>query len=133
MKEKFPNHHMTYNILGLLYECIYNDYETAKMYFKKASKAGLISGYYNLGICCKQSEDFKNAEKYFQKLKILEKDIGEKYNYSLGTVYMAQRKLRLGYKYYYERESSKVYRQAHKDSMWDGKSYPDENIYIKSY
>lgn len=130
MKKLFPNNSTTFNMLGLLEECINNDYDTAKEYFKKSATSGKISAYYNLGVCCKQSEDFENATKYLNKLKSITEDVDNNYNYTLGTTYFSERKLRLGYKYYLKRRSSQKYKIAYKDILWDGKNYPDETIYI---
>ncbi len=132
MKEKFANNSVTYNNLGFLYEAIYNDYEKAKEYFKKAAKLGLIEAYYNLGVCCKQSEDLKNAEKYLKKIISLNPDIKVDYNYTLGSVYMAQRKLALGYKYYQKRSSSNALKLRYKNKLWNGKDYPEEVLYVHS-
>ena len=98
LKEIAPNNAVTINTIGFLYETIYNDYPTAKEYFLKAAKMGLLDAYYNLGVCCKQSEDFVNAEKYLKRLINLNAKSTMDYNYTLGTVYFAQRKLAQGYK-----------------------------------
>lgn len=132
IKKKFPNHPVTYSTIAFLYETIYNDYETAKEYFKKAAKLGFIESYYNLGVCCKQSEDFENAEKYLKKLISLASNSQMDYNYTLGSVYMAQRKLRLGYKYYLNRKSSQELNYRNKNNLWDGKDYPDKILYVSS-
>lgn len=132
MEKKFPNNILTYNSLGFLHECIYNDYEKAKEYFKKSANAGFIDAYYNLGVCCKQSEDFENAEKYLLKLISLKKNIASDYQYTLGSVYMAERKLRKGYKYYSERKIAKDKKDRFKKYLWDGKDYPDLTLYIST-
>lgn len=132
IKKKFPNHPVTYSSIAFLNETIYNDYETAKIYFKKAAKLGFIEGYYNLGVCCKNSEDFENAEKYLKKLISLKQNSQADYNYTLGSVYMAQRKLRLGYKYYLNRKTAQELNYRNRHNLWDGKDYPDKVLYISS-
>ncbi|MCM1265507.1 MAG: hypothetical protein NC200_04835, partial [Candidatus Gastranaerophilales bacterium] len=132
IKKKFPNHPVTYSTIAFLHETIYNDYETAKEYFKKAAKLGFKESYYNLGVCCKQSEDFANAEKYLKKLISIHENANVDYNYTLGSVYMAQRKLRLGYKYYLNRKTAQELNYRNKNNLWDGKDYPDKVIYVSS-
>lgn len=132
MKSKFPNSSVLYGSLGFLYEAIYNDYPKAKIYFEKAGKLGFIESYYNLAVCCKQSEDFKNAEKYLKKLISIGDKVKIDYNYTLGSIYMAQRKLRLGYKYYLKRKSASDINQKNKNNVWDGKDYPDKILYVSS-
>ena len=130
MKKKFPNHSLTYSSFGFLNETIYNDYEKAKEFFLKAAKRGFIDSYYNLGVCCKQSEDFENAEKYLKKLISLKAETTTDYNYTLGTVYFAQRKLRLGYKYYLNRKNTSLLNKKDKKQQWDGKDYPEETLLV---
>ena len=130
MQKLFPNNAHTYNMLGLYEECINNDYDKAKEYFKKSATSGNKKAYYNLGVCCKQSEDFENAEKYLSKLKSIADEVDKNYNYTLGTLYFSERKLRLGYKYYSKREVVHKQKEAYKDCLWDGKSYPKETLYI---
>lgn len=130
MVKKFPNHIYTYNTLGFLHECIYNDYDKAKDYFKKASKLGFMDAYYNLGVCCKQSEDLENAEKYLKKLITVKADTQMDYNYTLGTIYLAERKLRMGYKYYQNRITAKIWKDRNKSNLWDGKSYPKDTLLV---
>lgn len=130
MEKLFPNNAYTYNMLGLLEECIYNNYDKAKEYFKKSANAGNKRAYYNLGVCCRQSEDFENAEKYLNKLKSIADTVDKNYNYTLGTLYLSERKLRSGYKYYLKRETAKRVKEIYKDCLWDGKAYPKETLYI---
>lgn len=132
LKNKYPNHPITYNSLGFLNETIYNNYEEAKKYFIKATKLGFIEAYYNLGVCCKQSEDFIGAEKYLKKLISLKHNSSMDYNYTLGSVYMAQKKLRLGYKYYTNRQVTTKLTYRNKNHLWDGKEYPNETLYVSS-
>lgn len=132
LKKNYPNNPITYNSLGFLYETIYNDYEEAKKYFLKATKLGFIEAYYNLGVCCKQSEDFVGAEKYLKKLIALKHTSSMDYNYTLGSVYMAQKKLRLGYKYYSNRQSSLQLTYRNRNHLWDGKDYPKETLFVSS-
>ena len=135
MKEaesKFKNHPAIYNLQGFIHECIYNDYEKAKFYFKKAASLGYIEAYYNLGVCCKQSEDLVNAEKYLKKLISLGTNDSINYNYTLGSVYLAKKKLRLGYKYYTKRNSAKKLKEINRFKLWDGKDYPEETLYIST-
>jgi len=132
LKEKYPNHPITYNALGFMHEAVYNDYPTAKKFFLKAAKLGFLESYYNLGVCCKQSEDFVNAEKYLKKLIALKSDSSMDYNYTLGSVYMAQRKLGLGYKYYKNRKSASNLKYRNRKHLWDGKDYPQQTLYISS-
>lgn len=132
MKKLFPNHNGVFNVLGLLEECINVDYDKAKEYFKKAARSGSWNSYYNLGVCYKQSEDFANAEKYLNKLKSVTDDIDKNYNYTLGTVYFSERKLRQGFKYYYNRRTSLLYRKIYKKCLWDGKKYPDETLFVRA-
>lgn len=131
LKKKYPNHAITFNSLGFLYECIYNDYETAKKYFLKAAKMGFINAYYNLGVCCKQSEDLENAEKYLKRLITLDTKSETDYNYTLGSVYFAQRKMALGYKYYKNRSIARDLNIRNKNKYWDGKEYPNEILYVQ--
>lgn len=131
MEKEFSNSPITYNTFGFLYESIYNDYEKAKKYFHKAAKLGFIDAYYNLGVCCKQSEDFVNAEKYLKRLISLNANPSMDYNYTLGSVYMAQRKLALGYKYYKNRKSAKEINYKNQKNLWDGKDYPDKILYVQ--
>ena len=130
MESKFPNHSITYNTAGLLNECVDNDYETAKKYYEKSAKMGFIDAYYNLGVCCKQTEDLESAEKYLKKLISLKANSAMDYNYTLGLIYMAERKLRLGHKYYKNRLSTQNLRAYYKKHLWDGKDYPDGTLYV---
>lgn len=130
MLRKFPNNPLTFNTLGFLYEAIHNNYEKAKEYFLKAAKMGFKESYYNLGVCCKQSEDFANAEKYLKKLISLKPTSDLDYSYTLGSIYMAQRKVASGYKYYKNRHSAVEINNRNKKLMWDGKDYPNEVLYI---
>ena len=54
------------------------------------------------------------------------------YNYTLGSVYLAQRKLALGYKYYGKRRIAQVMQRTRKKYIWDGKEYPDKILYISA-
>lgn len=130
LEAKYPNSPTTFNALAFLNEAVYNDYATAKKYFIKAAKSGMTEAYYNLGSCCKNNEDFVNAEKYLKKLIALKPNSAMDYNYTLGSVYMAQRKLRLGYKYYQKRHSAKQTKERYKHKIWDGKDYPDKVLYV---
>ena len=130
LMRKFSNSPTTFNSFGFLYESIYNDYEKAKEYFLKAAKMGYKESYYNLGVCCKQSEDFANAEKYLKRLIALKPESEMDYNYTLGSIYMAQRKVAQGYKYYKNRRSSQETNKRNKNHMWDGKDYPNEVLYV---
>ena len=132
LKEIAPNNAVTINTIGFLYETIYNDYPTAKEYFLKAAKMGLLDAYYNLGVCCKQSEDFVNAEKYLKRLINLNAKSTMDYNYTLGTVYFAQRKLAQGYKYYQKRKNTKNITYRNRNYLWDGKDYPDKVLYVQA-
>lgn len=130
MEEKFPNQALTNNIFGFLYECIYNDYDKAKEYFRKSANQGFIEGYYNLGICCRESEDLENAEKYLKRLISLQENPHNDCYYALGTVYLSERKLRMGYQYYQKRKAIKNLNKRLANNLWDGKDYPDETLYI---
>ncbi len=132
LKKKFPNNAITENSLGFYYEGSVNDYDEAKKHFLKAAKLGYIEAYYNLGVCCKHSEDFESAEKYLKKLRSIKKKTGCDYNYTLGSIYMAQRKMKLGYKYYTERESKQSMNYRERKNYWDGKDYPDKVLYVTS-
>jgi len=61
---------------------------------------GLKEANYKIGVCCKQSEDFKNVEKYLKRLISLKQESAMDYNYTLYSVYMSQPKVAKGYKYY---------------------------------
>lgn len=130
LKEKYPNSAITDNSFGFFYEASVNDYEKAKEYFLKSAKKGYIDGYYNLGVCCKHSEDFGAAEKYLLKLRSVKKQTDSDYNYTLGSIYMAQRKMKLGYKYYSERKLKLNLNYRERKNYWDGKAYPDKVIYV---
>ena len=130
MEKLFHNHPSTYNLFGLLNETIYNDYEKAKTYYQKAAKLGFADAFYNLGVCCKQSEDFENAEKYLKKMIAMHPDTTMDYNFTLGSIYFALKKLRLGYKYYQNRRSVKKIKETNRFKLWDGKNYPKETLYI---
>ncbi|MCR5265893.1 MAG: hypothetical protein K6E29_04795 [Cyanobacteria bacterium RUI128] len=132
MKELFSNNSKMFNMIGLLEECINNDYEKAKEYFKKSARSGSKSAFYNLGVCCKQSEDLVNAEKYLSKLKSESEAVDKNYNYTLGTVYFSERKLRLGYKHYKKRRSAQKNRDIYSRCLWDGKEYPDLTLFVAS-
>ena len=132
MQKKFPNDPITYNTLGFLHECIYNDYKQAKEYFKKAIKMGLFDAYYNMGVCCTESEDFDTAEKYLKKLIALNPEMKADYNYVLGSIYLTKRKLRMGYKYYQNRLNVVRMKQQIKKRLWDGKKYPKETLYVNA-
>ena len=132
MQKKFPNSSLTFNTLGFLHECIYIDYKKAKYYFEKAAKYGFIDAYYNLGVCCKQSEDLEGAEKNLKRLITLNSDSHSDYNYTYGSIFLSQRKLRQGYKYYTKRNALKEIISDKKDYLWDGKDYPKETLYILS-
>ena len=127
-EKEFPNSKGKYSMLAFFNEVVLNDYEKAKEYYLKAAKSGDINAYYNIGSCCKNNEDYDEAEKYLKKLATFKnRDIID-YNYTLGSIYMAQRKLRQGYKYYEKRDiaqninTSKIH--------WDGKEYPNETLCI---
>lgn len=130
LKEKFPNNAITENSLGFFYEASVNDYEEAKKHFLKSAKHGNFEAYYNLGVCCKHSEDFTSAEKYLKKLHSIKKRFNADYNYTLGSIYMAQRKMKLGYKYYSERSTKQTMNYREKRNYWDGKAYPDKVLYV---
>lgn len=132
LKKEFPNNAITENSLGFYYEASVNDYEQAKKHFLKSAKMGYIEGYYNLGVCCKHSEDYAGAEKYLRKLHSIKKRVGADYNYTLGSIYMAQKKMKLGYKYYSEREPKQYMNYRERKNYWDGKDYPNEVLYITS-
>lgn len=133
LKKIAPNHPMTMNTLGFLYEAIYYDYEKAKEYFLKSAKSGFKEAYYNLGVCNKQSENLEDAEKYLKRLISLKVDLKEiDYQYTLGSIYLAQRKLAQGYKYYKNRTATKIMNERNKNRLWDGKSYPKETLYIRA-
>lgn len=127
-----PNRPITFNTLGFLYEAIYNDYPKAKEYFMKAAKMGFLESYYNLGVCHKHTENFAEAEKYLKRLIALKAESNMDYNYTLGSVYLAQRKMALGYKYYLKRKLSENLSVKDKKNQWDGKDYPDKTLYIKA-
>lgn len=131
-EELYPNSPIIYNLKGFTCEAILNDYEEAKKYYLKAAKQGLNNSYYNLGVCCKHSEDFVNAEKYLKKYIALgpEKDID--YNYTLASIYMAQRKMKLGYKYYEKRSVIQPFLDLNRRKLWDGKDYPDKTLLVYS-
>ena len=131
-EELYPNNANINNLKGFTYEAILNEYEEAKKYYLKAAKQGFKSGYYNLGVCCKQSEDFANAEKYLKKYISLGPDTDVDYNYTLGSVYMAQRKMKLGYKYYEKRLSVQPLIDMNRRKLWDGKDYPDKTLLVYS-
>ena len=131
-EELYPNNAHINNLKGFTYEAILNEYEEAKKYYLKAAKQGFKSGYYNLGVCCKQSEDFANAEKYLKKYISLGPDTDVDYNYTLGSVYMAQRKMKLGYKYYEKRLSVQPLIDMNRRKLWDGKDYPDKTLLVYS-
>ena len=130
MKNKFPNEAMTDNTEGLINECLYNDYEKAKEFYRKATKKGYMDAYYNLGVCCKHSEDLENAEKYLKKLISLNAKTTMDYNYTLGSVYMAERKLHLGHKYYKNRSNANSLREPYKKHLWKGKDHPNGVLLI---
>ena len=132
LKEKFPNSAITENSLGFFYEGSVNDYPTAQKHFLKSAKMGWIDAYYNLGVCCKHSEDFKSAEKYLKKLHSIKKNTRYDYNYTLGSIYMAQRKMKLGFKYYSQRETKQFMNYRERKNYWDGKDYPDKILYVTS-
>lgn len=54
------------------------------------------------------------------------------YNYTLGTVYFAQRKLAQGYKYYQKRKNTKNITYRNRNYLWDGKDYPDKVLYVQA-
>ncbi|MCD8378145.1 MAG: hypothetical protein LUB59_05075 [Candidatus Gastranaerophilales bacterium] len=132
LKKKYPNSSSTYNSLGFLYEAIYNDYENAKKCFTKSAKMGFKDAYYNLGVCCKQSEDFVNAEKALKKYMSFNIKTDIDYNYTMGSIYMAQKKLRHGYKYYGKRKNIANLTKKNRNHLWDGKEYPGKVLYISS-
>jgi len=133
LKRIAPNHPMAYNTIGFLYEAIYYDYEKAKEYFLKSAKTGYKEAYYNLGVCNKQSENFTDAEKYLKRMMSFDLDMrGIDYQYTLGSIYLAQRKLALGYKYYKNRLVVKEMKDRNKRRLWDGKDYPQETLYVRA-
>lgn len=131
LKEKYPNHAITYNSMGFFYEASLNDYPKAKECFLKAAKKGYIDAYYNLGVCCKHCEDFVNAEKYLKKLHSIKKSTSSDYNYTLGSIYMAQRKMKHGFKYYTNRIIKQNLNYREKKCYWDDKNYPDKVLYVQ--
>jgi tetratricopeptide (TPR) repeat protein len=130
LKKDYPNNSITENTLGFYFEAQKNDYDEAKKHFLRASKMGYFDAYYNLGVCCKQSEDFKNAEKYLKKLNSIKNYTGPDYYYTLGSIFMAQRKLKLGFKYYSHRKNKKIMNYREQRNYWDGKDYPNKIILI---
>lgn len=131
IKEKYPNKAHTENVLGLYYEAHLNDYVESKKHYLKAAKMGKLEAYYDLGVCCKHSEDFKESEKYFKRLKLL-KNLTVDYNYSLGSIYLAQRKMKQGFKYYGNRANKNNITPIKRKKYWDGKAYPKATIWIDS-
>ena len=132
LKKVAPNNPVTLNTLGFLEEAMYNNYPEAKKYFHKAAKMGFLEAYYNLGVCNKHTEDFAEAEKYLKRLIKLKANSKMDYNYTLGSVYLAQRKLAKGYKYYLNRKTPELDSYKNRKNYWDGKDYPDKVLYVSS-
>lgn len=132
IQEKFPNKATTEHILGLYYEAQINDYEEAKKHYLKATKLGNMNVYYDLAVCCKHCEEFDLAEKYFKKINSSKKPINVDYNYSLASIYLAQRKMKQGFKYYEKRPSRLIISNHNKKKYWDGKEYLKETILIET-
>lgn len=131
MKKVAPNNAITFNTLGFLYEAIYNDYPTATKYYMKSAKMGMLDAYYNLGVCNKHMENYKESEKYLKRLINLNAKSNMDYNYTLGSVYFAERKLALGYKYYGKRKSKNLPVRFQR-CLWDGKDYPEQTLYVRA-
>lgn len=132
IQEEFPNKAATEHILGLYYEAQTNDYEEAKKHYLKGAKLGNMNIYYDLGVCHKHCEEFDLAEKYFKKMNTSKKSIDVDYNYSLATIYLAQRKMKHGFKYYENRSTRNAIPEQIKKRYWDGKDYLKETILVES-
>lgn len=132
IQEEYPNKAATEHILGLYYEAQLNDYEEAKRHYLKGAKLGNMSIYYDLGVCCKHCEEFELAEKYFKKMTTSKKRLNIDYNYSLASIYLAQRKMKLGFKYYEKRSTRIILPEQHKKRYWDGKEYLNETLLVES-
>ena len=132
IQEEFPNKAATEHILGLYYEAQINDYEEAKKHYLKGAKLGNMNIYYDLGVCHKHCEEFDLAEKYFKKMNTSKKSIDVDYNYSLASIYLAQRKMKLGFKYYDKRSTRMILPEQFKKRYWDGKEYLKQTLLVEA-
>jgi len=123
----YPNSAEIWIIAGTLQEFTDCNEELAQECYRTAIDNGSKSAYYHLAVSLQKTGQFKEAETMYKKMiELIPQD--EYSQASLGTLYLLQKNIKEGYKYFTKREKSKeIYSLK---NQWDGKNYLDETLLL---
>lgn len=127
IKEKFPNKGLTFNLEGMYKEFLEKDYSEAQRFYEKAVKTGVPTAVFDLALCLRKTKKYDESEKCCKKI-IDSYPVKNEVLKLLKEICFTQRKMRKGYKYYFERILSKDIQNL--KNKWDGKSYPDKTLLL---
>lgn len=119
IKQKFPNKGLAFNLLGMYKEFVDKDYDEAVKLYEKAVKLGVPTASFDLALCYKRMKKYDEAEKSCKKILETYPRKNDVLNL-LKDIYLTERKMRKGYKYYLERDLNKDIMAL--KNKWDGKA-----------
>ena len=118
IKQKFPNKGLAFNLLGMYKEFVDKDYAEAVKLYEKAVKLGVPTASFDLALCYKRMKKYDEAEKSCKKILDTYPRKNDVLNL-LKDIYLREKKMRKGYKYYLERDLNKDIESL--KNKWDGK------------
>ena len=123
--QKFPKSGNAWIIAGTLQEFSYCNEELAQDCYLTAIDYGSKTAYYHLGVSYQKTGRYKEAEEAYKKM--IELMPSEEYSQaSLGSLYLTQKDIHNGYKYFLKREKTPDMKTL--KNQWDGKDYPQETL-----
>ena len=125
--QAFPESGHAWVIAGTLQEFTDCNEEMAQNCYLTAIDYGFNSAYYHLAVSYQKVGNYKEAEENYKKM--IELVPQEEYSQaSLGTLYLTQKDIVNGYKYFQKREKSPdIYSLK---NPWDGSNCPDETLLL---
>ena len=125
--QAFPKSGVAWIMAGTLQEFTDCNEEMAQDCYYTALDYGELSAYYHLGVSYQKVGKYKEAEECYKKM-IENIPQEEDSQASLGTLYLTQKDIKNGYKYFMKREKSPEIRTL--KNQWDGKEYTDATLLL---
>ena len=133
--KRYPKYGSGWIQLGLITEILFHDDDKAAECYKKALYCeNKDEAYYNLAVNSDKRKDFKKALYYARKLQRNNPN-NDTLCFLFGSIYLRQRKFKLGMKYYAKyvlrKPKTEPHNALHKlKNIWDGKAYKKDKLFL---
>lgn len=125
--QSFPKSGPAWIMAGTLQEFSYCNEELAQDCYLTAIDYGAKTAYYHLGVSYQKTGKYKEAEESYKKMIQLMPQ--EEYSQaSLGTLYLTQKDIYNGYKYFQKRDKTpEIYSLK---NLWDKEEHPNDTFLL---